>query len=62
MPDNCRDFCEADHARERRRRAPGRIGLAERLNASGKECAALPDFDTRSADEIIGYDEFGVPR
>jgi hypothetical protein len=28
----------------------------------GKECAALPDFDTRSADDIIGYDEFGVPR
>jgi antitoxin VapB len=48
--------------RERRRHAPDRIGLAERLNALGKECAALPDFDTRSADDIIGYDEFGVPR
>lgn len=48
--------------RERRRRSPDRAGLAVRLNALGKECAALPDFDTRSADEIIGYDEFGVPR
>jgi antitoxin VapB len=48
--------------RERRRHEPDRIGLAERLIALGKECAALPDFDTRSADDIIGYDEFGVPR
>jgi len=24
--------------------------------------AALPLLDDRSADEIIGYDEFGVPR
>lgn len=26
-----------------------------------KECAALPDYDTRSPDEIIGYDENGLP-
>lgn len=48
--------------RERRRRAPGRPGLAQRLKALGQECAALPDFDARSADEIIGYDDLGVPR
>ena len=24
-----------------------------------KRCAALPDLDTRSADEILGYDESG---
>jgi antitoxin VapB len=48
--------------RERRRRAPGRAGLAQRLKALGQECAALPDLDTRSADEIIGYDDLGVPR
>ncbi len=23
--------------------------------------AALPDLDTRSSDEILGYDEFGLP-
>lgn len=48
--------------REQRRRAPGRAGLAQQLKALGQECAALPDLDTRSADEIIGYDELGVPR
>jgi antitoxin VapB len=24
--------------------------------------AALPDLDTRDADEIVGYDEFGLPQ
>lgn len=42
-----------------RRRVPG---LAERLMEIGRHCAALPDLDTRSPDEIIGYDEIGVPR
>ncbi len=37
-----------------------RTALAERLAALGRECAALPDFDTRSPDEIIGYDETGM--
>lgn len=32
------------------------------LLAIGRECAALPDYDLRSADEILGYDEHGVPR
>jgi hypothetical protein len=36
--------------------------LAQQLKALGRDCAALPDFDTRSADEIIGYDDLGVPR
>jgi hypothetical protein len=39
-----------------------RQGLAERLDELAKECAALPDYDTRAPDEIIGYDEYGVPR
>ena len=26
----------------------------------GRRCAALPDLDPRSADEIIGYDEDGL--
>jgi len=26
----------------------------------GKRCAALPDLDTRTADEILGYDDLGV--
>ncbi len=27
----------------------------------GRRCASLPLLDTRSADEIIGYDENGAP-
>ena len=47
--------------RERRKRSGGQ-GLAQRLDALAKECAALPDVDPRTAEEIIGYDERGVPR
>ena len=32
------------------------------LLAIGRECAALPDYDLRSAGEILGYDQDGVPR
>jgi antitoxin VapB len=45
--------------REKRRRGRGK-SLAEELDALGKECAALPELDSRSADEIIGYDENGM--
>lgn len=37
------------------------VSLADELDAIGKRCAALPDLDTRSADEILGYDESGLP-
>ena len=33
-----------------------------RLREIGEHCAALPDFDTRSPDETIGYDETGMWR
>ena len=26
-----------------------------------RRCAALPDLDTRSSDEILGYDDTGTP-
>ena len=46
--------------RERgRRRARGR---RERLLEISRHCASLPDLDTRSADEILDYDEHGLPR
>jgi antitoxin VapB len=51
--------------RERLARTPERAGGVPRrgeLLAIGRECAALPDYDLRSADEILGYDEHGVPR
>ena len=51
--------------RERLARAPERAGDARRrgeLLSIGRECAALPDYDLRSANEILGYDEHGVSR
>jgi antitoxin VapB len=48
---------------EREQRKRGRSkSLAERLDEIALRCAALPDYDTRTPDEIIGYDEYGVPR
>jgi antitoxin VapB len=35
--------------------------LADELNAIALECASLPVDDSRSPDEIIGYDEHGAP-
>jgi antitoxin VapB len=45
--------------RERRKRGQTR-SLVERLDAIALHCAALPDYDTRSPDEIIGYDDTGM--
>lgn len=49
--------------REELRRVEGRStvpDVAEELMEVGRHCAALPDLDTRSAEEILGYDERGV--
>jgi antitoxin VapB len=51
--------------RERLQREEGRKrirSLKEEILEISNRCAALPDFDTRSPDEIIGYDEHGIPR
>lgn len=48
-------------ARERRRRGRD-VGLAARLAALAKECAALPVLDPRSPDELVGYGDDGLPR
>jgi antitoxin VapB len=51
--------------RERLQRESGRVGeedLADELMKIGKRCAALPVLDPRSPDEILGYDEHGIPR
>lgn len=45
--------------RERRRRQPGDV--AERLMELGRRYSSPPDNDTRSADEILGYDDNGLP-
>jgi antitoxin VapB len=47
-------------ARERRR-VRGRR-LSEELRAIGERCSALPVLDRRAADEILEYDEHGLPR
>ncbi|HXV65240.1 MAG TPA: type II toxin-antitoxin system VapB family antitoxin [Vicinamibacteria bacterium] len=41
--------------RGRRRR------LRDELREIGQRCAQLPTLDDRSPDEIIGYDERGIP-
>ncbi len=35
--------------------------LVEDILAISGRCAALPDHDTRSPDEILGYSEVGAP-
>ena len=52
-----------DALREKPERTQDKRGrLADRLMEIGARCAALPVLDPRSPDEMIGYDEFGVPR
>ena len=43
-----------------RRRHRGRR-LADELDEIAKRCARLPVLDTRSVEEILGYDERGLP-
>ena len=44
---------------ERVRRHPKGRRLADELEEIAKRCAALPETDARSADEIVGYDARG---
>lgn len=46
---------------ERERRRRGQAGIADRLMAIGQRCAARPVLDPRPADELLGYDEAGLP-
>lgn len=43
-----------------RQRGAGR-SLSDELLEIGRRCAALPVLDPRSPDEILGYDENGLP-
>lgn len=36
--------------------------LADELDEIGRHCARLPLLDSRSSDEILGYDEHGLAR
>jgi antitoxin VapB len=42
--------------RNRRRR------LRDELKDIGRRCASLPTLDDRPADEVVGYDDRGLPR
>ncbi len=46
---------------ERKRAAKDNRPLAERLMEIGRRCARRPRLDTRTPDEILGYDENGLP-
>jgi antitoxin VapB len=47
---------------ERVRRARAKRRLANELDEIALHCSGLPVLDPRSVDEIIGYDERGLPR
>ena len=47
-------------ARVRRERSGRR--LADELDEIARHCATLPVRDARSAEDIIGYDDRGLPR
>jgi antitoxin VapB len=46
---------------ERIKRPRTRRRLADELDEIAKHCAALPVLDNRSDEEILGYDEHGLP-
>lgn len=44
------------------RRERSKRSLADELEEIAEHCANLPILDARPADEILGYDEHGLPR
>lgn len=44
------------------RRARGRPRLGEELAEIARHCASLPVLDPRSPEEVLGYDDTGLPR
>jgi antitoxin VapB len=49
---------------ERLERLKGRrqtTGIEEEIMRISEHCRALPDLDDRSAEDILGYDERGLP-
>jgi len=47
---------------ERVRHQRRRRSLVEEINRIADHCTALPELDLRRPDEILGYDEHGLPR
>ena len=46
---------------ERLRRDRSGRSLAQELEEIAEHCSSLPILDSRDPDEILGYDEIGVP-
>ena len=51
----------AEERLQRVRRDQGGRSLAGEILEIGRRCASLPDLDRRPADEILGYNEHGLP-
>lgn len=51
----------AEERLSRVRRAKSGRSLKDEILEIGRRCAALPVLDPRSPDEILGYDENGLP-
>lgn len=47
---------------DRLRRERSQRRLADELDAIALHCSRLPVLDPRTPDEILGYDEHGLPR
>jgi antitoxin VapB len=47
---------------DRLRRERSRRRLVDELDEIALHCARLPVLDSREADEVLGYDEHGLPR
>ena len=43
------------------RRTAYPLSLREELRVISERCSSLPVLDERSADEILGYDDLGLP-
>jgi antitoxin VapB len=48
--------------RWKRLNQPGRRSLVQQIDDIMRRVDALPGLDHRTADEILGYDEHGLPR
>ena len=51
----------AERLRRERLKRGRPANLTDELEAIARRCDSLPVLDARSADEIIGYDENGLP-
>lgn len=60
LTDVVRHAVKREHDRVKRTK-PDTILIAQLMEIADR-CASLPVLDDRSDDEIIGYDEYGVPR